>query len=432
VIVAQPALRAAQRAHVARERGGPGSDEPQLVPQRFRHLAPLVEIRRPVAGLRARERLARPPVRGFQPRSQGVERVVFRPPARRTPFRLAQPIDYLPPRVSARHSTEQLRLLREQLAPDSREHVLAEERRPLSPQHRECLDRRVGVAEARQRSVYRAEALCTLRQTPTVVFIHDEQNRARFLHARSCFVNRLFVRRRVRRDRLECFPQLLACRALELATRRSARTELERHGPAACIGRARRTGLAFSDCMATGKTGLSAIPAFDENHALHVVVESPRGSTSKFKYDSELGVMTLSRPLADGLAYPHDWGFVPSTRAQDGDPLDAMVLWDGVSYPGVVLACRAIGVLEVEQKNKESGRRERNDRLAVLPVDAPHYDNIRSVTDLARRVRLDLEHFFRAAVAFEDKDLKILGWKGPSAALNLVRRVARTSRRRRS
>jgi len=67
------------------------------------------------------------------------------------------------------------------------------------------------------------------------------------------------------------------------------------------------------------------------------MVESPRGSSVKFKYDPDDDVMVLSRPLPAGLAYPYDWGFVPSTRAADGDPLDAVIVWDGTSYPGVVV-----------------------------------------------------------------------------------------------
>src|SRR6185503_13012746 len=96
---------------------------------------------------------------------------------------------------------------------------------------------------------------------------------------------------------------------------------------------------------------VSALPTFADDDAIHVVVESPRGSAVKLKYDREHGVMTMSRPLTLGLTYPCDWGFVPSTHAPDGDPLDAFIMWDASVYPGVVVPCRPIGVLRVEQTN---------------------------------------------------------------------------------
>jgi len=162
------------------------------------------------------------------------------------------------------------------------------------------------------------------------------------------------------------------------------------------------------------------IPAIREDGSLNVIVESPRGATVKLKHDDELDRIVLSRPLPSGIVYPHDWGFVPSTRAADGDPVDAMIVWDGVSYPGVLIPCRAIGILNVEQTNLESGERERNDRLAVLPVTARRFDAIASVFDLSERVRAELEQFFLAATYFEKKNVRILGWDGPEPARAFV------------
>src|SRR6185503_1766621 len=128
----------------------------------------------------------------------------------------------------------------------------------------------------------------------------------------------------------------------------------------------------------------------------------------------------LSRPLATGLVFPCDWGFIPSTCAPDGDPLDAIVLWERCSYPGIVLPCRPVGVLGVEQNSATSGERERNDRVLVLPVKDPLSERIQTVFDLSERLRSELEQFFLAAVRFEKKDLKLLGWAGPKDAVALV------------
>ena len=167
---------------------------------------------------------------------------------------------------------------------------------------------------------------------------------------------------------------------------------------------------------------LSTIPAIASRSTIHVVVESPRGSTLKLKYDPQLEAMSLSRPLPSGLVYPYDWGFVPSTNAADGDPLDAMVLWDHASFPGMVLPCRLIGMLAVEQNSKQSpSRRERNDRVLVVPVDAPRSSSLQSVSALSVRAKRELEAFFYASTVFERKAVKFLGWYGASAAERLVR-----------
>ena len=159
------------------------------------------------------------------------------------------------------------------------------------------------------------------------------------------------------------------------------------------------------------------LPARDTDGWLNVVVETPRGSTAKFKYDERSGVMRLSRPLPSGLCYPYDWGFIPSTRAADGDALDAMIIWDGVSYPGIVVAARCVAVLRVEQKDPAGAGRQRNDRVLTVPVKARHGHE----GGLDSRLRAQLEQFFTAAVAFEGKDVRLLGWGDADEADALVR-----------
>lgn len=161
---------------------------------------------------------------------------------------------------------------------------------------------------------------------------------------------------------------------------------------------------------------------------LRVVIESPAGATNKIKWEPELGLFAVSRPLPLGQAYPHDWGFVPGTRAQDGDPLDALVLSEGTTYPGLVIRTRPIGVLLLEQ-NSEKGRRERNDRLVAVPSNAPRRE-IERASQLPKRVREEIEQFFLSVTFFEEKDASILGWRGPAEAWRLVRSAARRGSRR--
>jgi len=160
---------------------------------------------------------------------------------------------------------------------------------------------------------------------------------------------------------------------------------------------------------------------FRDDGSVNIIVESPRGSTVKFKYDTETGAMMLSRQLPLGVVYPYDWGFIPSTRAADGDPLDAMVLWDGVSFPGVVLPSRLIGILRVEQTTIAKPVAENNDRVLAIPMKAARFGHVRTIFDLAERVRLELEQFFVSVVAFEGKQLRLSGFDGPDEADRLLR-----------
>jgi inorganic pyrophosphatase len=167
---------------------------------------------------------------------------------------------------------------------------------------------------------------------------------------------------------------------------------------------------------------LATLDAFPSSTSVHVIVESPRGSAVKLKYDARLEAFALSRPLPDGLVFPYDWGFVPSTRAADGDPLDVMVLWDRASFPGVVLECRLVGALAVAQNRKEHKTgRQRNDRVFAVPIAAPRQASVKTIGALPGRVKRELEAFFVASTAFENKHLEFLGWSGPAAAQRLVR-----------
>src|SRR4030081_2038463 len=97
-------------------------------------------------------------------------------------------------------------------------------------------------------------------------------------------------------------------------------------------------------------TNLINLPPFTEDGDVYVVVETPRGSRAKFAYDPKLETFALSKSLLTGLTYPHDWGFVPSPKDDAGDPPDVMVTHDAAIFPGIVLTCRIIGILQIEQK----------------------------------------------------------------------------------
>jgi inorganic pyrophosphatase len=169
-------------------------------------------------------------------------------------------------------------------------------------------------------------------------------------------------------------------------------------------------------------TNLLKIPTWADDNNIFVVVETPRGSTCKLDLDPELRAFTLAKPLMAGLSYPYDWGFVPSTKAEDGDPLDVLVIHDAKTYPGVVLRCRPIGILEVEQKTK--GKKERNDRVFAVPDRSPLEADLTDIRSLPSRAHDELQKFFLATNALEAKQLSFLGWRGPNRAVKTIKRLA--------
>ena len=177
---------------------------------------------------------------------------------------------------------------------------------------------------------------------------------------------------------------------------------------------------------------LRRLPARDAEGAIHVEVESPRGATVKLKYEPALGVMTVARALPLGLAYPYDWGFVPGTAAADGDPVDAMIVWDATSFPGTLVRCRALGVVLLEQDAKGDGGRIRNDRLILLPVKYDRGAPVHEVDDLPERLREEIAQFLLMTVVFGRKNPRLLGLGGVDEAEALVTASVPAAPRRRT
>ena len=171
---------------------------------------------------------------------------------------------------------------------------------------------------------------------------------------------------------------------------------------------------------------LQSLPPFAGQDIFHVVIESPRGSTLKLKYCTEWEAMGISRPLPAGLVFPFESGFVPSTRNADGDPVDVFVVWDVSSFPGVVLVCRALGVLRVEQNavNFDVSRRIRNDRVIALPIETRRDADWQTLDDVPERVRQEWTQFTIAAGALDGKDATAVGWGNYDDALLLITSAA--------
>jgi len=168
---------------------------------------------------------------------------------------------------------------------------------------------------------------------------------------------------------------------------------------------------------------LTKLPTWSDKTHVHAIVETPRGSRVKMSFDPKMSAFTLDKPLLAGLTYPYDWGFIPSTKAPDGDPLDVLIIHDAATYPGLVMYCKPIGVLEIVQTKE--GKKERNDRIFAVPDRSPFEGDIQDVRKLPSREIEELEKFFTATNALEDKDLKFEGWHGPKRAIKTIRKLSR-------
>jgi inorganic pyrophosphatase len=166
---------------------------------------------------------------------------------------------------------------------------------------------------------------------------------------------------------------------------------------------------------------LDRLAAFDGDD-LVVVIETPKGSPNKLAFEPRFGTFLLKHVLPAGSVFPFDFGFVPSTRAQDGDPLDVLVLMDAPVTPGCIVLSRLIGVLEAEQ-TEESGVTARNDRLLAVVSDSAAHRSIRELSDLNQDLVGQIEHFFVSYNEARGKRFEVKRRAGRRAALALVKRA---------
>jgi inorganic pyrophosphatase len=174
-------------------------------------------------------------------------------------------------------------------------------------------------------------------------------------------------------------------------------------------------------------------PWTDDGKALCVVIETPKGSRNKYAFDSELGIFKLKKVLPAGMSFPYDFGFVPSTLADDGDPIDVLVLMDEPAFPGCVLSCRLIGVIEGEAI--EDDATVRNDRLIGIETNTHSFASIRTINDLGDRFLKELETFFADYHKLSDHEYRVIASRGPRVARDHVdrarTRASSAARRRR-
>jgi inorganic pyrophosphatase len=147
---------------------------------------------------------------------------------------------------------------------------------------------------------------------------------------------------------------------------------------------------------------------------LHCLVEVPKGSRNKYKWDPQLRAIKLDRFLFSSIVYPTDYGFIPDTVGFDGRPLDAMVVVSAPTFPGCVIPVRPIALFRVSDDG------ERDDKLLCVQEHDPAWEETESLADISEQLRAEIEHFWSIYKLPEGRTTELHGWEDRDVALELL------------
>lgn len=139
---------------------------------------------------------------------------------------------------------------------------------------------------------------------------------------------------------------------------------------------------------------------------IDIIIETPKGHNEKFNFDPKAGGFKLRKMLPAGMVFPCDFGFIPGTIGEDGDPLDALVFSEIISFPGCIMECRLLGAFICELQQKR--RSVRNDRYLFVPVQSRQFSRIKTINELGRRMIDELKSFFEQYNLLEGKEFNII------------------------
>lgn len=160
-------------------------------------------------------------------------------------------------------------------------------------------------------------------------------------------------------------------------------------------------------------------PFIGETDHINAIIETPKGSRNKYAYDEKTDCIKLKKALPAGIVFPFDFGFIPSTFAEDGDPLDILVLTDAPTFPGCLVESKVLGVIKVEQK--KNGETVRNDRVIAVQTDSRMYSSAENLNDLPEGLIKEIVNFFASYNNVSEDVFNPLGNDGPSSAIQLIK-----------
>jgi inorganic pyrophosphatase len=153
----------------------------------------------------------------------------------------------------------------------------------------------------------------------------------------------------------------------------------------------------------------------DDLGTVDVIVEIPKGSRNKYEYDREKGTFKLDRMLFSSMHYPSDYGFIRDTLAEDGDPLDALVLVTEPTFPGCLIESKPVGMFKMRD---EKGI---DYKILCVPVGDPLWNPIDGLGDVPPHLLIEIEHFFDVYKELERKKTAVEGWEDAASAQRVIR-----------
>jgi inorganic pyrophosphatase len=159
----------------------------------------------------------------------------------------------------------------------------------------------------------------------------------------------------------------------------------------------------------------------EDQSKIYAVIETPQGSRNKYDYNEEQDFFELKKVLPAGTSFPVDFGFIPHTLGEDGDPIDVLVIADFPFFTGCIVECRVVGVLTANQKEK--GKKEiRNDRIIAIAAESLNYSEIRAIKDISENLIDEIVHFFKYYNKMEEKKFRVLSKGNKNMALDLIKK----------
>lgn len=170
---------------------------------------------------------------------------------------------------------------------------------------------------------------------------------------------------------------------------------------------------------------VDSLPPLRDDGTINVIVETPAGSRSKLKYEEGVGLFAQGKILPEGFAFPFDFGFLPGTRAEDGDPLDVMLIAEAGTATGCLVPARLLGILEAEENKAGKKKPVRNDRILAVPLASRQYADLTDLKQVPQALREQIEYFLTSYGVLEGKEMRITSLDGPGKAAKLIRKATR-------